>query len=122
MKRKTDPPPYRSPYLLLAEYRAKERARQNLLSKNNQKIVLNNSREWNSDVRPNSLFDPNVRKVEIFKPKSSLQKNPSSSLTSITNNYKSINSTSKQETLRVFDVRLSLSTSIRKVQHFIFPL
>lgn len=69
MKRKTAETPYRSPYLLLAEYRAKERAKRANLRVKFQHLSKN-AREWNSDVRSETLFDPHIKKVEIFKPKS----------------------------------------------------
>ena len=68
---------YRSPYILLAEYKAQKRARQALaLLKPRRSInVLQDATnqspprgDWNNKIESDRLFDPSIHKVEIFRP------------------------------------------------------
>ena len=68
---------YRSPYILLAEYKAQKRARQALaLLKPRRSInVLQDATnqspprgDWNNKIETDKLFDPSIHKVEIFRP------------------------------------------------------
>lgn len=54
---------YISPFILLAEQRAKERSQKALSARITKKAPTS----WNGDTSAPTLFDPNLRKQEIFK-------------------------------------------------------
>ena len=54
---------YISPFILIAEQRAKERARKALVMKSRNSTT----QSWNADTSAPSLFDPNLKKQELFK-------------------------------------------------------
>lgn len=54
---------YVSPFVVMAEQRANERAKLALQARRSSR----KPREWNSDTSAPSLFDPNLKKQEIFK-------------------------------------------------------
>jgi hypothetical protein len=54
---------YISPFILIAEQRAKERARKALVLKSRNATT----QSWNADTSAPSLFDPNLKKQELFK-------------------------------------------------------
>ena len=54
---------YISPFILIAEQRAKERARKALVLRSRNATT----QSWNDDTSAPSLFDPNLKKQELFK-------------------------------------------------------
>lgn len=57
---------YVSPFILIAEQRAKERARKALATRSRNAATLA-TQSWNDDTSTPSLFDPSLKKQELFK-------------------------------------------------------